>query len=64
MEEKVTELEAQYPDAVPRPSCWGGFRIKPSSIEFWQGCRDRLHDRIKFKADAAAQSWQIERLSP
>jgi pyridoxamine 5'-phosphate oxidase len=47
---------------VPRPPHWGGFRIVPGSIEFWQGRRDRLHDRIVFRR--AGSGWSRTRLSP
>ena len=47
---------------VPRPPHWGGFRIAPASIEFWQGRRDRLHDRIVFRR--AGSGWSRTRLSP
>lgn len=49
LEEKVKELEAQYADSeIPRPEHWGGYRVIPEKIEFWQGRNNRLHDRIVF----------------
>ena len=47
---------------VPRPSWWGGFRIRPAEVEFWQGRRDRLHDRLAYSR--VGGEWQVQRLSP
>jgi pyridoxamine 5'-phosphate oxidase len=64
LEQHVLELEQLYEDkVVPRPDTWGGFRIVPSSFEFWQGRSSRLHDRLRFtRADAT--TWMLERLQP
>jgi len=48
LERAVQELTERYPDGPPRPDWWGGFRIVPDRIEFWQGRRARLHDRFEF----------------
>ena len=48
---------------VPLPSFWGGFRVKPETIEFWQGGANRLHDRFEYSAQADG-GWKIERLAP
>ncbi len=57
------ELDAAHPGPVPRPSAWGGLRVAPVSVEFWQGRPDRLHDRIRYRRDAAGE-WLVERLAP
>ena len=49
--------------AIERPPHWGGYRVKPVSIEFWQGRRSRLHDRIQYTLEENG-SWKIERLAP
>ncbi len=51
-------------DPVARPEDWGGFLVRPSTIEFWQGRTSRLHDRLRFTRSAAASGWIRERLQP
>lgn len=65
LERNLAELEAQYADSevIPRPPHWGGFRVIPQQIEFWQGRPSRLHDRLVYCLQDDG-SWQIERLSP
>lgn len=63
LEQRVRELEEQYGSGeVPRPTTWGGFRIVPSSFEFWQGRTSRMHDRLRFTREG--DSWRLERLQP
>ncbi|MBN9658280.1 MAG: pyridoxamine 5'-phosphate oxidase [Acidobacteria bacterium] len=63
LEQQVQSLQALHPDgAIPRPAGWGGYRVQPSSFEFWQGRRDRLHDRVLYTFETG--SWKIARLSP
>jgi pyridoxamine 5'-phosphate oxidase len=49
---------------VPRPDYWGGYRVNPRRFEFWQGRRDRVHDRVLYRRDLIDGSWKIERLAP
>jgi len=57
-------LEAKYPSdsPIPRPEYWGGYRVIPELIEFWQGRASRLHDRLQYKQQS--KGWMIERLAP
>jgi len=62
LEIKVKEVMDKYPENVPMPNHWGGYLVKPESIEFWQGRPSRLHDRIRFTKKA--NTWAIERIAP
>ena len=64
LEMQVQEMQMRHPggDDVPRPRRWGGFRVLPSRIEFWQESSDSLHDRIRYRRGSGG--WIIERLSP
>jgi len=63
LEDRVTVLTEEFSEKeVPRPANWGGYRLKPDLIEFWQGRSSRLHDRINYKAVDGA--WIINRLAP
>jgi pyridoxamine 5'-phosphate oxidase len=59
------ELAERYPEGsdVPRPPQWGGLRIVPETVEFWQGRRNRLHDRLRFRRTESGE-WTVERLAP
>lgn len=64
LEDKLVELQAQYADAekLPCPPHWGGFIVRPSLIEFWQGRSSRLHDRLRYTQENG--HWKIDRLAP
>lgn len=64
LEQKVVDAQARFADRdeVPRPERWGGFRIEPHRIEFWQGRTSRLHDRLVFTR--SGEQWSLERLQP
>lgn len=62
LEQRFAAEEAKFPDVVPRPDHWGGYRLVPNMIEFWQGRRNRLHDRIRYRREA--ELWRVDRLSP
>jgi len=62
LDRRVSEAEARFPGDVPRPPYWGGYVVRPETIEFWQGRRHRLHDRILYTREATG--WRVERLAP
>ena len=64
LEARVKILDAKYAGAdVPLPPNWGGYRLRPESIEFWQGRPNRLHDRLRYSREPGG-GWKIERLAP
>ncbi len=63
LEARVQALAARYPERVPLPASWGGYRIRPTVVEFWQGRRDRLHDRVRYRLGRAG-GWSRQRLAP
>ncbi len=62
LEAKMSEMEKRYPDDVPRPPYWGGYRVRPERFEFWEGQPNRLHDRLVYRRDG--ERWVVERLAP
>lgn len=63
LDQNIIELENRFQGkAVPRPPHWGGYRVRPDQLEFWQGRPSRLHDRILYTREAAG--WKIDRLAP
>jgi pyridoxamine 5'-phosphate oxidase len=63
LEERIKALETEYERReIPRPPFWGGYRVEPEEIEFWQGRESRLHDRLVYRREDGA--WRIERLQP
>jgi pyridoxamine 5'-phosphate oxidase len=66
LEARLRDLEARYAgtDDIPVPDYWGGFRVRPHSIEFWQGRPNRLHDRLRYLRNSEDEQWRIERLGP
>ncbi|MFI9584528.1 pyridoxamine 5'-phosphate oxidase [Streptomyces sp. NPDC052236] len=63
---RYAELAARYPegDRIPPPPEWGGFRVVPEAVEFWQGHENRLHDRLRYVRADSGPGWRIERLAP
>ena len=65
LETELETLQQRFPgDEIPRPPHWGGFRIIPTVVEFWQGRRSRLHDRIVYQRSGPDQPWNPVRLAP
>ncbi|WP_189974454.1 pyridoxamine 5'-phosphate oxidase [Streptomyces avidinii] len=64
LDRRYAELEARYPEGeqVPVPPEWGGLRVSPEAVEFWQGHENRLHDRLRYVLDG--EKWRVERLCP
>jgi len=62
LERAMEAARARHGDAPSRPAYWGGYRVRPESLEFWQGRADRLHDRLLYTREA--DGWRLERLAP
>jgi pyridoxamine 5'-phosphate oxidase len=62
LDEAYGEAERRFPGGVPAPEHWGGLRLVPSTVEFWQGRGGRLHDRLRYRS--AGDDWVVERLAP
>jgi pyridoxamine 5'-phosphate oxidase len=62
LEQRWEKLSAEHGETPPRPAHWGGFRVLPEQVEFWQGRRSRLHDRVFYSR--AGDGWKIARLAP
>jgi pyridoxamine 5'-phosphate oxidase len=65
LDARVAEVEAHHPGGdIPLPPFWGGFRVDPDTVEFWQGRVHRLHDRFRYARADEGGAWRVERLSP
>lgn len=63
LEARVAEVERRFPgDDIPRPAHWGGYRLRPQTVEFWQARHNRLHDRLRYRSEG--DYWVLERLAP
>jgi pyridoxamine 5'-phosphate oxidase len=63
LDQRERQMREQFPDDVPLPSHWGGFRVTPETVEFWQGRPSRLHDRLRYSRQKGG-GWRLERLAP
>ena len=63
LEQRMDQISEEYPDRVPRPTHWGGYRLVPDYFEFWQGRPSRLHDRLVLRKNAQG-GWDKSRLQP
>lgn len=65
LDDRWAELESKFDDSVvPRPPHWGGFRVVPIAVEFWQGRPNRMHDRLRYSEITTGDGWTIDRLAP
>lgn len=66
LEENLASVQAEYEDddPIPRPPHWGGYVVRPTQIEFWQGRPNRLHDRLRYRRADEQDDWTLERLAP
>ena len=63
LQERLKRMDEKFPDSVPRPDFWGGYRLKPFEMEFWQGRTSRLHDRFRYRLQEDG-TWSVQRLMP
>jgi pyridoxamine 5'-phosphate oxidase len=63
LEQRLAEMEQRFPDDIPRPAYWSGYRVIPDTFEFWQDMPYRLHDRAVYRRDESG-AWQTTRLFP
>jgi len=66
LEAKLAQMQEKFSSGeIPLPSFWGGYRVRPTTIEFWQGRRNRLHDRIQYsRVSLDSETWSVHRLAP
>ena len=64
LEQAFAAMQEKYGERPPRPPNWGGYRLVPDALEFWQGRADRLHDRLSYRRAAGGTGWTLERLAP
>jgi pyridoxamine 5'-phosphate oxidase len=66
LEQRVEGAQQKWPEGttVPRPPHWGGYRVTPLNIEFWQGRYSRLHDRLRYERDNTTADWELNRYYP
>lgn len=66
LDDALEQVTRRYADTenIPVPAHWGGTRIRPQSVEFWQGRPNRMHDRLRFRLDPSTREWVLERLQP
>lgn len=66
LEQNLDAVQAEYADdePIPRPPHWGGYVVRPTQIEFWQGRPNRLHDRLRYRRADEQADWTLERLAP
>ena len=66
LDDALAAAAARFADdeEVPVPPHWGGWRIVPHQVEFWQGRPDRMHDRLRFELDEVDRTWRVRRLAP
>jgi pyridoxamine 5'-phosphate oxidase len=62
LDARYEELAERWPQDPPPPPFWGGFRVVPAEVEFWQGRLDRMHDRLRYRR--VGPGWVVERLAP